>query len=177
MKVLKNIKAPIFILLTVSIITFSCLETEPVSPIPAIKFVSFKLAYGSGIDQNDTVIVGKLEFEFIDGDADLGVYEEDSSFNLFLTPFEKIDSLYYKIDSGANYQQVNKFRIPHDPKMDRVGQNKTINGVIRFDITYIVTPEIDTLKYEFYISDRALNKSNVESTSDFSFKIGSVFPF
>jgi hypothetical protein len=50
----------------------ACLKTEPVSPIPEIQFISYELL--SAVDSlGNPLIVGKLEFSFIDGDADFGM--------------------------------------------------------------------------------------------------------
>jgi hypothetical protein len=57
-----------------------------------------------------------------------------------------------------------------DTPLDRVGQNKTVKGFIRIEMYFFVIPEYDTIRYDFYIVDRALNKSNIESTSDIGFK-------
>ena len=58
------------------------------------------------------------------------------------------------------------YRIPYiEP---REGQNKILSGEIKIDFEY-PTIKYDTIMYDFYITDRALHKSNVESTSDISF--------
>jgi hypothetical protein len=53
--------------------------------------------------------------------------------------------------------------------MDRVGQDKTLKGEISVKIQYQVVPPYDTIKYDFYVRDRAYNKSNVASTTDITF--------
>ena len=49
------------------------------------------------------------------------------------------------------------------PPLDREGQNPTLKGEISVDIEYL-TIDYDTLRYAFYIMDRAFNRSNVDST-------------
>ncbi len=153
----------------------SCEKIEKISEVPEIDFKSFTTKEGIDTLLGNHVILGTLEFGFIDGDADLGVYEEvatDTSnpdsirFNLFLTLYEKIDGNYKKVEPDPDFPQDN-YTIMYNEKMDRVGQNKTVKGIIELDITYLFEPPYDTLKYDFYIRDRALNKSNVESTTDF----------
>jgi hypothetical protein len=60
-----------------------------------------------------------------------------------------------------------KYTIKKDDMLDRNGQ--AVKGEISVEIQYILLPPFDTMKYEFYIMDRAGNKSNIESTSDIPF--------
>ncbi len=151
---------------------FSCQKIVKVSPVPEIDFKSFKVS-----DATDTlgnpIKLGELVFSFIDGDADIGVEQsvqpgDTNYYNLFLIPYKKIDGEYIKIDVDPNLPPLN-YRIAHDPRMDRVGQDKTLKGEITLDIQYQSIPPYDTIKYDFYIVDRAMNKSNIASTRDITF--------
>jgi hypothetical protein len=62
-----------------------------------------------------------------------------------------------------------KYIIRYNEKLNRVGQNKTIKGEIKINIQYFIIPAQDTLRYEFYILDRAGNRSNTAYTSDIGF--------
>jgi hypothetical protein len=159
-------------------IVYACVKTEPVSPVPHITFISFQLrdAYDS---LENKIKIGTLVFSFIDGDADIGIESEfdtngfhSYNYNVFLLPFKKVKGVYLKIDIDTNSKVFPPpfYRISYDPKLDRVGQNKTIKGTISIDIPYEIIPSYDTLKYEFYIVDRAMNKSNVENTTDIGFR-------
>jgi hypothetical protein len=161
----------LFLLCMVSLVIWSCIQTQEVSPIPAITFKSLNayLGYDSSLEQY--LPIGELVFDFIDGDADIGLYEEDvdtttwkeSNYNVFLKPYEKIDTSYVLIESDS----VNPppyYKIWHDDKLDRVGQNKTIKGTIT--ITIYDLPQYDTIRYEFFIRDRAGHYSNTEVTTD-----------
>ncbi len=156
------------------LLAVSCVKTEPVSTIPEITFKSLELAIlvDTTLDQN--LLVGILTFDFIDGDADIGVEEADASntelpdsirYNLFLTPYSKIDGLYSLIeyDSIPPY-----YSIIRDDKLDRIGQNKTIKGTIT--LTIYDLPNYDTIRYDFMLRDRAGNNSNVETTTDLGTK-------
>jgi hypothetical protein len=154
----------------------ACVETEPVSPIPGIGFESYELghAYDSLLDQYR--LVGRLEFSFIDGDADFGIEtnfdtlaDDLYNYNVFISAFQKIDTNYIPVEFDTTYPPLN-YRILRATPLDRVGQNKTVKGFIRIDMPFAVIPEYDTLRFDFYITDRAFNKSNVESTSDIGFK-------
>jgi len=160
------------------ILTFiiGCVETEPVSTIPEITFKNFELFVAYDTFQERDMLFGKLKFDFIDGNADIGLYyQEDTiswnenNYNVYLKPYEKVDSQYFKIpDDSLNLPPY--FIIAHNDKLDRVGQNKTIKGSITINIEYFILPPYDTIRYEFFIRDRDGNKSNVEVSSDIGFK-------
>ncbi|MBN1416377.1 MAG: hypothetical protein JW973_14840 [Bacteroidales bacterium] len=164
----------IFISLLISgIIIISCEPPEKISPIPEITFKSFVL-----IDYIDSLgnkgKLGTLKFDFIDGDADIGSYVSDTDtteegestrYNVYLIPFEKLtNGLYDSVETDPL-----KYIISHDERLDRVGQNKTIKGEIEIRIQYAIIPLQDTLRYEFFIFDRARHKSNIAVTSDIGF--------
>ena len=167
-------KRLLILLFPIATVVLSCIKTEPVSTIPEITFKSLEALLVTDTLGNIKTI-GKLEFSFIDGDADIGVAEEvandtelpDSErYNLFLTPYSKIDGIYSLIeyDSIPPY-----YSIVEDDKLTRVGQNKTIKGTITLEIEDL--PNYDTIRYDFYIRDRAGNNSNVETTTDIGTKI------
>ena len=159
----------------ITIAFYACIETEPVSPIPEVEFKSYDLALG--VDSlGNHLLIGDLEFSFIDGDANFGmdgiwdtVTWNELNYNVFLKPYEKIDTLYYLIPDDSS-KPPPYYRVMRDTPLDRVGQNKTVQGFIRIEMYFFIIPEYDTIRYDFYIVDRALNKSNIESTSDIGFQ-------
>ena len=159
----------------IAIIAASCVKTEPVSPVPEVKFKSIEVF--EAIDSlGNHVVISELKFHFIDGDADFGLetpFVEDSSdlynYNVFLIPYEKIDTFYVGIKQDT-LKPPPFYRIMRDTPLDRVGQNKTIQGTISIDIQHSPVPDYDTMRYDFYIVDRAFHKSNLESTADFGFR-------
>lgn len=151
----------------------ACVETDPVSPVPEITYKNFELHYYYDTILEQYLLAGELLFDFVDGNADLGVYAEDmddvswneDNYNIFLTAYEKIDSLYYQVEPDtANPPPW--YTIFHDTKLDRVGQNKIVKGNIKLIIIDI--PQYDTMRYDFFIRDRAGNNSNTETTDDVS---------
>ena len=163
MKALK----PILSVATAILLYTACEPLEKVSEVPEIQFKSFTL---SEIDTLDVRIkAGELVFSFIDGNADLGIIkgrDDQDTLNFFLLPYQKIDRVYDSIDAttyGRSYGILN------DENMVRIGQNKTIKGEIKLQIFYFIDPPYDTIRYDFYILDRAGNKSNLESTTDIGF--------
>jgi hypothetical protein len=212
----------------------SCIKVEPVSPVPEIKFKSFEYDYIYNEELDQSLYTRVLEFDFIDGDADLGVYDADQAdsslpieyrYGIFIHFFEKVgadyierffttDSLGYvsrdslsiqtilvdsswadsilvdtvwkdttytkvveKVDTtiveyfeDTLYVDTDYFhqQFPYSDKLERVGQNKTVKGTVRVGILFPAKLPYDTMRLEFYIRDRAMNKSNVEVTNDFT---------
>jgi hypothetical protein len=172
------------LLVFIPLIFWGCPEVEQVSPIPEVHFLSMKFGqvYDSALGQ--IFNAGTLEFSFIDGDADLGVYDDVNSntslpdsvkYGIFINFFEKIDGNYierFNVQETDTIPELDTIPFnqlfPYDEKLDRVGQNKTIKGVVRIVILFPLSLQYDTMRFEFYIRDRALHKSNVEYTSDFA---------
>ena len=170
------IKRFYIVLLFIFSVLIACEKIQTVSPVPAIDFKEFTL-----VDVSDTSeflnFEGELVFSFVDGDGDIGLYpydllNEDSTdkYNFFLLPYRKVDTQYIEIDLDE-YEVPPFYRILHNEKMDRVGQNKTLKGDISLKIQYPEEKpyESNTIKYEFYIIDRAGNQSNTETTTDIGF--------
>jgi len=111
---------------------------------------------------------GELVFDFVDGDGDIGLPQPDSistdttNYNLFFTLYEKLDGEFLKVYLATPL----KYRIPF---IEMEGQNKTLKGEIKVELSYYLIHgrlEYDTIMYEFYLIDRALHKSNVETTPE-----------
>jgi hypothetical protein len=150
-----------------ALIHTSCEPFENVSEVPEIHFKSFSRYLLDTL--NMTVQAGELVFSFIDGDADFGIDTTErfaDSANFFLIPFRKTEGVYDSINANTYGR---KYKIFRSEKMDRTGGYTTIKGEIKLQIQYFLTPPFDTIRYEFYIVDRAGHKSNVESTTDIGF--------
>jgi hypothetical protein len=162
-----------FLFLVAALLFHACELPESVSSVPAITYKSFVLEdYKDSLGNQGKL--GTLKFDFIDGDADIGsyVYDYDTTeeslankYNVFLIPFKKLTEGYY--DSVKT--EPLKYIIRQNDKLERVGQNKTVKGEIAIRIQYSIIPAQDTLQYEFYILDRARNRSNSAYTSDIGF--------
>lgn len=158
-----------FGLLLVFTIFYSCEKVESISNIPYIEFKSFELRDTVDILGNESKI-GELVFKFEDGDGDIGVEQPDTlyninpAYNLFFTLFEKIDGEFVEVDDEDLETPLN-YRIPY---IENIGQNKTLRGEIKVEFYYLLML-YDTVKYEFYIIDRAEHQSNVETTREISF--------
>lgn len=144
----------------------SCQKIESLPEIPSISFKSFILKDTTDALGNEGKI-GELTFDFEDGDGDIGLTQPDSlsadstNFNLFFTMFDKIDGEFIEVPENDLEAPLN-YRIPY---IEKEGQNKALKGEIQVDFIYLLF-EYDTFKYTFFIVDRALHKSNVETTPE-----------
>lgn len=175
-------KGLLFVLFVLLLSTCKKKEIYPVIPSIEYKGVSFYMAN----DGTDSVML--LTFGFKDGDGDIGLDQQDTNppyqaqrdkynkptnpyyHNLHIDYYELIDNQYQQIikelDPDATppvYDTLRyKFRIEN---ITPEGRHKAIRGDIEVKIQ--PSPHFDakdTVKYSFYIYDRALNKSNVVET-------------
>ena len=166
---MKRIAVILFGLLLAFSIFLSCEKVESISDIPYIEFKSFDLRDTVDILGNE-IKIGELVFKFEDGDGDIGIEQPDSvyfidpAYNLFFTLFEKIDGEFVEVEETELETPLN-YRIPF---IENIGQNKTLRGEIKVEFYYLLML-YDTVKYEFYIIDRAEHQSNVETTREISF--------
>lgn len=144
-------------------------ETYPIEP--HIELISFdKIADSSGIDQQ-----GVIGLSFTDGDGDVGLTSTQTTgnfkYNLFIKYFEKKKGKFQEIILTSPNSITGKLdtlsfngRIPY---LTPTGKIKSIKGEI-YDTLYINNPAstYDTIKYEIFIQDRALHKSNTVTTPD-----------
>jgi hypothetical protein len=157
------------LLLLVSILIFltCCTPEEKYPIIPRLEYMSLdKIANDLGYDYK-----ANLTFYFEDGDGDIGLDDTsedlqppfDTSseyhYNFFIDYYEKQNGEFVKIDLPAEQHA----RIP------RLSNStpESIDGTISVEIFINnVTSVHDTVKFEFYIVDRALHHSNVVSTPE-----------
>lgn len=145
--------------------SLSCVKIETLPPEPRIEYRSFTV-FDTIILDNDTK-GGKLKFYFEDGDGDLGLNapgneENNDSINLFLTLYRKNNGIMSLAPDDDPLKPAG-YRIPY---MERLGQNKILKGTISATFYYLFFSENDTIKYDFYIKDRAENISNIASTGE-----------
>jgi hypothetical protein len=149
------------------ILSSTCKPFEEVSEVPEIHFKSYTPFLADTLDM--TIQAGELIFSFQDGDADFGLSLTNpfgDTVNFFLVPYQKINGTYEAIDEDIYGR---KYAIYNNERLVRTGQNKTIRGEIKLQIFYLLTPPFDTIRYDFYIVDRAGHESNTDSTTDIWF--------
>jgi len=162
-----NIIKYLVITIITAILYGACRKIEQLPPVPYIEFSSFAVFDTLDILGNQSR-GGRLLFRFEDGDGDLGL-EEPNGFqtdttNMNLTLFRKKDGVMVEVtDKNDPLLPYSSYRIPF---MDRPGQNKILKGTISVTFLYQFYTIEDTIKYEFYITDRAGNNSNVVSTAE-----------
>lgn len=151
------------LLVTGAFLLSSCIKKESYPLIPEIGFSQF-------ITEFDTTSAfakrGILVFSFTDGDGDLGLKSSDT-----LPPYQKNGNYYYNLVIDYYEKQAGQFvKVSLDPPFSaRIPYlsnypDKPIKGIITDTLTLNPAPLYDTIKLVFFLYDRALNKSNVDST-------------
>lgn len=165
-----------FILAVLAIFFSSCNKEKNYPEIPYIEYKSFAYNPSNG--------EGYLNIGFQDGDGDIGLYswQNDPPFdtgsiyhyNYYINVFEKINGFYTPLKIFNNNTQqydtiVFKYRIPY---IEPISANGSVKGEFHTKIDLgLMIPFLhsDTVKFDMYIYDRKLHKSNVASTPDLLF--------
>ena len=154
----------------------SCKKVEKYPPTPSIEYMSFTRIYNPDLDIYDR---GVLEFYFEDGDGDIGLNPGDTfppfnasskyHYNLIITYFEMQNGvlvetpiLWFNPETEQYDTLTLSARIPN---LTPDGINKAISGEIQDTLfIYNFNSVYDTIQFDAYIIDRALNESNTIST-------------
>ena len=152
----------------------SCRKIEQLPAIPRVEFTSFAVFDTVDILGNSAK-GGRLKFYFEDGDGDIGLNtptnEQTDTTNLFFTMYRKTGGK--MVQAAANDPlKPSSYRIPY---MDRPGRNKIMKGTISVTFLYQFYYHGDTIKYDFYLKDRALNESNVTSTGEIAISENDIY--
>jgi hypothetical protein len=161
------------------LVLFSCKkESSPPPGPPVISFGSFTTS-----DKDHAV----LTFNFTDPDGDIGLHQEDTSGSYAKGTTGYYDfymRYYYLSPTTGNYTTYyRRFSSTPSPYIDSVIfvyripfvtnniKSKTLDGQIIINLTgYTPSTKLDSLnhfRYEFWMYDRALHKSNVVTTPGF----------
>jgi hypothetical protein len=173
LKTMRTLKLLAIVLLEVSVLG-SCKKIEKMPPVPRIEFTSFAVFDTIDILGNNCK-GGRLKFYFEDGDGDLGLAqpsdEESDTTNLFFSLFRKTGGEMVPAPDNDPLKP-SSYRIPY---LSREGQNKILRGTISVTFLYLFYSPSDTIRYDFYLKDRALNESNTESTSDIVLSVNNIY--
>ena len=175
---------PYLFVLVLTIGVLSCRKNEEFPEEPRIEFK--ELIKNTNSQGQDSSI--SLVFTFTDGNGDIGFQQDESgepftgefAYNLHVNYFKKnnngqfvpvyVPTLVDSVTPDGTVIQIIKdlpvkfqYRMPY---MSPSGKNKAIKGDISVDINTLGFSPVSRL--EFYIYDRALNKSNIEITPEFS---------
>jgi hypothetical protein len=148
---------------------YSCGELTSYSETPSIE-------YSSHIAKDSVNLLGnlnryvELKFSIIDGDGDFGLLESDTIepfvgeyyYNFFTTLFQFSQGGFDTVDI-----ENPNFRIKQVP----IEEGKTFKADIFVEFDYPKSfLKSDTIRYDFYVVDRALNQSNVVTTPNIIFE-------
>jgi hypothetical protein len=143
--------------------TTSCLKKEEFPIVPQIKYEGFDLEFDSGMYAKR----GYLTISFKDGDGDIGLFPEQKQppfdtgsiyyYNYHIDYYERRMGTFVKIDLDPSFNARIPYLTPSDP-------NKAIKGIIVDTLQLNPAPVYDTIKFKFCIYDRALHRSNYDST-------------
>lgn len=150
-------------LMAVVILFSSCLKKESFPDTPQIAFEGITVVFDTGKIAKQAYLV----ISFQDGDGNIGLYPGDTNY-----PYNKDGDYYYNYVINYYERQMGKFvPVPLDPPYSaRIpyltpGESgRAIKGIIVDTLTLNPMPVYDTVKFLFFIYDRRLNKSNVDST-------------
>jgi hypothetical protein len=150
------------------VFTFSCKKPEKYSTTPVVTFKE--------IPVKDTTIFSNhikrciLTYSLVDGDGDIGFQDGDTIYpynidgsyynNVMITMYKMVNGVYFPVDTpeiGTPFYFRTKYIEP-------IGQNKTLKCTIYINLDFDIPSSWDTVKFDFFMYDRALNKSNIEST-------------
>lgn len=142
-----------------------CMKKQSYPDIPAISLLGLELIY----DTAQVVRTGILSISYQDGNGDIGLNPPDTFppyqrngpyyYNYVFTYFEKQNGVFKQVDLLIPFSLRIPVLTPNDP-------NKAIKGFIMDTIGLYPPPLHDTIKFEAFIYDRALNKSNVITTPE-----------
>lgn len=163
MKYLRFIPAVIFLAISFN----GCKKPDEFPLIPSIEFKSiYSTKNSQGYDQKVFVTVS-----FTDGDGNIGYYSVESGRNEPM--FDDPTSQYYNnfivktlILQNGIWNSIDTPISARIPYLTPEGANKGLRGEILREFTVPIPLVQDTLRYEIFIYDRALNKSNTISTSN-----------
>ena len=142
----------------------SCNNKEEYPIIPEIEYEGMTKIYNPNLNKYDR---GVLTISFKDGDGDIGLTD-----NQTLPPYDyNFFVKYYERQNGKETWVViadpNEFNA-RIPVLTPTGSVKSIKGEIQDTLfIYNFQSTFDTIKFEAYLVDRALHKSNTITTGWF----------
>jgi len=143
----------------------SCMKKDDFPDTPEIDLEGWVSIF----DTTQFAVQGILTIGFRDGNGDIGLNGYDTLppynkngpyyYNYVITYFEKQYGTFVRIDLDPPYSARIPYLTPDDP-------NKAIKGIIVDTLDLNPVPVFDTIRFELFIYDRALNKSNVLTTPE-----------
>lgn len=146
--------------LVILIIVFigSCEKVQDYSPTPSIKLIDFSAGYeNTGLGTN---LYGTLTFSFIDGDGNIGFIENSDTSQNATTIYDLFVLEYSKENGSFIFNDTIKYWLPY---MKEGSYKKSVKGTIDVKLARTIF-DSDTVYYDFYITDRDKNESNIITT-------------
>lgn len=173
-----------FLLFIATTLLLSCGKEDAFSPIPEITFERFE--YYSDATGKDTTV--DFIFSLVDGDGDIGYRENEfnnscgaDNFNLYIAYEEKSGATYRPKKLWIQVTEVtpacdtliyfDSVQVAFNQRMQYIepaGNSKGIEATVRYrmDYTSALVLLSTSGRFDFYIRDRANNKSNRIYSSD-----------
>jgi len=161
----------IVILFTAIILAVSCKKPDEYPVIPAISFKSiYTVKDAQGYDLNVYVVVS-----FTDGDGDLGLYpaedhRNDPIFDDPLSPYYNDFIVTAFINNSGSWDTIPVPVSSRMPYLTPSGANKGLKGDILRQFNVPPSLNDSLVRYDIFIYDRALHKSNMITTPAISLK-------
>ncbi len=156
----------------VCLLAFACKKIEVFPDEPSVSFKSVIVKDSIDILNNPIKYVN-LTFQVIDGNGDIGINEDDTTgifhrdsqnyYNLFIREYEKIGDEFIEV---VDVEFPRNYRIPD---LTPQGQNKILKADISVEMEYRYSNAnplpFKEFKYFYYLVDRALNQSNIDTST------------
>ena len=165
----KEIKIFLFVAVVLTVF-YACGKLETYSELPSVEFKQVYIA-DTVDDLGNDVKFQNITLEIIDGDGNLGLNAEDTVGN-FSSDSQYYNNLFITVCEKRNgdYNELTKvsknlcYRIPYKAP---IGQNKYLKAEVKVDVRIPLGYfDYDTIRYEFFVYDRDLNKSDVAFSCD-----------
>jgi len=159
-----------YLILVLVILSVSCKKPKTYPSEPSITFKQLvKNINPQGLDES-----ADLTISFVDGDGDIGLAEDDTVppynpesiyyYNFYITYFIKHNGVFEELPLAIPASQ----RIPYIP---HAGRDQSLSGDIIMHLDFLGFQfNNDTVRFDTYIYDRALHKSNTVTTSEIILK-------
>jgi hypothetical protein len=168
-KMKNRLLVPFLLLAAALMFNAGCMKKENYPDTPEISYIGLELYY----DTASIVRTGVLAISYTDGNGDIGLNTWDTFppfqrggpyyYNYVIDYFEKQNGIFKKVDLLIPFSLRIPVLSPDDP-------GRAIKGVIYDTLGLYPPPLHDTIRFEAYIYDRGLHKSNVITTPEIILK-------
>ena len=155
-------KVSLLLLTIIGLLANACSKDVAYPLTPVLSNPQFTIDKIAANDSTATQTIVKLTCSFTDGDGDIGLTSADTlppnNVNFFIDYYEKIDGAFSKVTAANSITDTVNFN-SRVPLLNSDGSKKSISGDISIDIN-VTASSSDTIAFQYYLVDRALNKSN-----------------